>query len=42
VSNFDGAAFGRFRATEGVRDARADALTLEEIFAAVVGQPSGI
>lgn len=37
VSNFDDAAFERFRATEGVRDARAEALTLEEISAAVAG-----
>jgi ABC-type multidrug transport system ATPase subunit len=37
VSNFDGAAFERFRATDGVRDARADPMTIEEIFAAIVG-----
>lgn len=40
VSNFDGAAFERFRAIEGVRDARADPLTLEEIFATVAGGKS--
>ena len=37
VSNFDAAAFDRFRATDGVRDARADPLTVEEIFEAVAG-----
>jgi ABC-2 type transport system ATP-binding protein len=37
VSNYDDAAFERFRATEGVREARADPLTLEEISAAVAG-----
>jgi ABC-type multidrug transport system ATPase subunit len=37
VSNFDEAVFERFRATDGVRDARADPMTVEEIFAAVVG-----
>jgi ABC-type multidrug transport system ATPase subunit len=37
VSNFDEAAFDRFRATDGVLDARADPMTVEEIFAAVVG-----
>jgi ABC-type multidrug transport system ATPase subunit len=40
VSNFDDAAFERLRATEGVGDARADRLTIEEIFAAVVGSPA--
>jgi ABC-type multidrug transport system ATPase subunit len=38
VSNCDDALFERFRATEGVRDARAEAMPLEEIFAAVVGR----
>ncbi len=43
VSNFDETAFERFRATEGVVDARAEAMTLEEIFGAVVGEaPAGI
>ena len=37
VSNFDEAAFDRFRATEGVKDAVALPLTAEEIFEAVVG-----
>lgn len=37
VSNFDDAAFERFRGTEGVRDARSEPMTLEEIFAAVSG-----
>jgi hypothetical protein len=36
VSNFDEAAFDRFRATDGVRDARVDPMTIEEIYAAVV------
>jgi ABC-type multidrug transport system ATPase subunit len=38
VSNFSESSFERFRATEGVRDARAEIATLEEIFAAVVGR----
>jgi ABC-type multidrug transport system ATPase subunit len=42
VSNFDEAAFDRFRATDGVSDARADPLSLEEIFAAVSGGRHGI
>jgi hypothetical protein len=37
VSNFDDAAFERFRATDGIRDARVDSMTIEEIFAAIVG-----
>jgi len=37
VSNYDDAAFERFRSTEGVREARAEPLTLEEISAAVAG-----
>jgi len=36
VSNFDEAAFERFRATEGVKDAQALPMTLTEIFQAVV------
>jgi ABC-type multidrug transport system ATPase subunit len=39
VSNFDEAAFERFRATDGVRDAREDPMTLDEIFAAVSADP---
>jgi len=39
VSNFDDALFERLRATEGVLDARADPMTLDEIFRAVVGEP---
>ena len=38
VSNFDEAAFERFRATDGVDDATAEALPLEEIFLAVAGE----
>jgi ABC-type multidrug transport system ATPase subunit len=37
VSNFDDAAFDRFRETEGVKDAQALPMTLTEIFEAVVG-----
>src|SRR6185503_11892270 len=37
VSNFDDALFERLRATEGVLDARADPMTIAEIFTAVVG-----
>ena len=37
VSNYDDAAFERFRAIEGVREARADEMSIEEIFAAVTG-----
>lgn len=37
VSNFDEASFERFRSTEGVVDAEASALSLEEIFVAVAG-----
>ncbi len=37
VSNFDDTAFAALTATPGVVDARADALSLEEIFAAVAG-----
>jgi hypothetical protein len=39
VSNFDETAFESFRGTEGVENARAETMTLEEIFAAVVGDP---
>ena len=41
VSNFDAAAFERFRAIDGVDDASAEALPLEEIFLAVVGDRAG-
>jgi ABC-type multidrug transport system ATPase subunit len=37
VSNYDDAAFERFRSTEGVRDASAAGMSLGEIFAAVTG-----
>jgi ABC-type multidrug transport system ATPase subunit len=37
VSNFDEAAFERFRATDGVREARSDPMTVEEIFEAMLG-----
>lgn len=39
VSNFDESEFERFREADGVRDARSDPMTLEEIFTAVVGGP---
>jgi ABC-2 type transport system ATP-binding protein len=38
VSNFDEAAFERLRAVDGVDDAAADAMPLEEIFLAVAGE----
>ena len=38
VSNFDDALFERFQSTEGVHDARTEPMSLEEIFAAVVGR----
>lgn len=38
VSNFDDEAFERFRALDGVRDAKAAPMTLGEIFAAVAGR----
>jgi ABC-2 type transport system ATP-binding protein len=42
VSNFGEASFARFAALEGVVDAEASALSLEEIFMAVAGEmPSG-
>ncbi len=37
VSNFDEAAFARFRSADGVVDAEASALSLEEIFVALAG-----
>lgn len=37
ISNFDDATFERFRATEGVKDAVALPMTIEEIFEAVAG-----
>jgi len=40
VSNFDDGAFASFAVTEGVVEARAEALSLEEIFAAVAGEGS--
>jgi ABC-2 type transport system ATP-binding protein len=39
VSNYGGEPFARFAALEGVVDAEASALSLEEIFIAVVGEP---
>jgi ABC-2 type transport system ATP-binding protein len=41
VSNYDDEAFARFTALEGVVDAEASALSLEEIFIAVLGEPTG-
>jgi ABC-2 type transport system ATP-binding protein len=41
VSNFDEAAFERFRGIEGVDDASAEALPLEEIFVALAGTDKG-
>ena len=38
VSNFDEAAFARFRAMDGVEDAGAEPLSLEEVFVALVGE----
>lgn len=40
VSNFDEALFERLRTTDGVLDARADSMTIAEIFTAVVGGPA--
>ena len=40
VSNFDEALFERFRATDGVLDARADPMTIAEIFTAVTDVPA--
>ena len=39
VSNFEDSAFERFREQDGVVDAEASALSLEEIFLAVAGEP---
>jgi ABC-2 type transport system ATP-binding protein len=39
VSNFENGAFERFRGKDGVVDAEASALSLEEIFVAVAGEP---
>lgn len=41
VSNFDEAAFERLRAMDGVDDASAEALPLEEIFVALAGEEKG-
>jgi ABC-2 type transport system ATP-binding protein len=41
VSNFDEAAFERFRGIDGVDDATAEALPLEDIFLAVAGEEKG-
>ena len=41
VSDFEDAKFERFREIEGVVDARAEGMTLEEIFAAVSLSPAG-
>ena len=41
VSNFDEAAFARFSAIDGVDDASAEALPLEEIFVALAGEDKG-
>jgi ABC-2 type transport system ATP-binding protein len=38
VSNFDDGAFARFRAMDGVENASAEPLSLEEIFVALVGE----
>ena len=39
VSNYDDSSFARFRQTDGVEDAEASAMSLEEIFLAVAGEP---
>ncbi len=41
VSNFDDAAFERFRAMDGVENASAEPLSLEEIFVALAGEDKG-
>jgi ABC-type multidrug transport system ATPase subunit len=41
VANFDEPAFERFRAIDGVENATAEALPLEEIFVAVAGEERG-
>jgi len=40
VSNYEEASFARFTALEGVVDAESSALSLEEIFVAIAGEPS--
>lgn len=42
VSNFEEAAFARFRETDGVENAEAEAMPLEEIFLAVAGEEKGV
>ena len=39
VSNYEDSSFERFRQTDGVEDAEASAMSLEEIFLAVAGEP---
>jgi hypothetical protein len=39
VSNFDEAELERFRRIEGVNEVRVAAMTIEEIFRAVAGEP---
>ncbi len=41
VANYDDTSFDRFQRTDGVVDAEASAMTLEEIFLAVVGEQKG-
>jgi ABC-2 type transport system ATP-binding protein len=41
VSNYDDRSFGRFRQIDGVLDAEASSLSLEEIFVAVAGEEKG-
>jgi len=41
VSNYDDVSFTKFRQTDGVVDAEASAMSLEEIFLAVVGEEKG-
>ena len=40
VSNYDDSAFERFRGIDGVEDASSSAMSLEEIFLAVAGEPA--
>ncbi len=42
VSNFEAEAFARFRETDGVENAQAEAMPLEEIFLAVAGEEKGV
>ncbi|MEO6324520.1 MAG: ABC transporter ATP-binding protein [Thermoanaerobaculia bacterium] len=42
VNNYDDPLFERFQRTEGVVDAEAAAMSLEEIFLAVAGEPKGV